>query len=91
MTKENLRTLRRSLDITQDELAKMSGVSLATVNRAEKSGDVLHKTMTKLFNTLKTHYDNCNNNSKYNYFIGDLSTTAMGLAKEEGEKEAHQQ
>jgi transcriptional regulator with XRE-family HTH domain len=90
MTKENLRALRRSLDITQDELAKMSGVSLATVNRAEKSGDVLHKTMTKLFNTLKTHYDSCNNNSKYNYLIGDFSSTTMGLTKEEREKKPHQ-
>jgi len=89
MTKEKLRALRRSLDITQEGLAKMSGVSLATVNRAEKSGDVLHKTMTKLFNTLKTHYDNCNNNSKYNYFVGDLHPSAMGVTKEE-KKEAHQ-
>ncbi len=88
MTKEKLRALRRSLDITQDELAKMSGVSLATVNRAEKSGDVLHKTMTKLFNTLKTHYDSCNNNNKHNYFIGNLHSSSMGLAQE-GEEEAH--
>jgi transcriptional regulator with XRE-family HTH domain len=83
MTKENLRTLRRSLDITQDELAKMSGVSLATVNRAEKSGDVLHKTMTKLFNTLKTEYDSRNNNSNIDNIIGDITTKAMGLTQED--------
>jgi len=83
MTKENLRTLRRSLDITQDELAKMSGVSLATVNRAEKSGDVLHKTMTKLFNTLKTEYDSRNHNSNIDYIIGDITTNAMGLTQED--------
>lgn len=75
MTKENLRTLRRSLDITQEELAKMSGVSLATVNRAEKSGDVLHKTMTKLFNTLKLVYDSRNNNSSIDYHIGNITTS----------------
>jgi transcriptional regulator with XRE-family HTH domain len=77
MTKENLRALRRSLDITQEELAKLSGVSLATVNRAEKSGDVLHKTMTKLFNTLKLVYDSRNNNSAINYHIGNISTSEI--------------
>ena len=77
MTKENLRTLRRSLDITQEELAKLSGVSLATVNRAEKSGDVLHKTMTKLFNTLKLIYDSRNNNSSIDYLIGNISTSEI--------------
>ena len=77
MTKENLRTLRRSLDITQEELAKMSGVSLATVNRAEKSGDVLHKTMTKLFNTLKLIYDSRNNNSSIDYLIGNISANEI--------------
>jgi transcriptional regulator with XRE-family HTH domain len=77
MTKENLRALRRSLDITQEELAKLSGVSLATVNRAEKSGDVLHKTMTKLFNTLKLIYDTRNNNSSIDYHIGNISANQI--------------
>jgi len=77
MTKENLRQLRRSLDITQSELAEMSGVSLATVNRAEKSGDVLHKTMTKLFNTLKLQYDTRTNNSNIDYIISDFHTSTM--------------
>jgi transcriptional regulator with XRE-family HTH domain len=77
MTKENLRALRRSLDITQYELAKMSGVSLATVNRAEKSGDVLHKTMTKLFNTLKLVYDSRNHNSTIDYLIGNISASEI--------------
>lgn len=82
MTKEKLRALRRSLDITQDELAKMSGVSLATVNRAEKSGDVLHKTMTKLFNTLKLVYDSRNHNSNIDYIISDITPSTMGLTQE---------
>lgn len=82
MTKEKLRALRRSLDITQDELAKMSGVSLATVNRAEKSGDVLHKTMTKLFNTLKLVYDSRNHNSNIDHIISDITPSTMGLTKE---------
>jgi len=77
MTKENLRQLRRSLDITQSELAEMSGVSLATVNRAEKSGDVLHKTMTKLFNTLKLQYDTRNHSSNIDYIISDFHTSTM--------------
>ena len=82
MTKEKLRALRRSLDITQDELAKMSGVSLATVNRAEKIGDVLHKTMTKLFNTLKLVYDSRNHNSNIDYIISDITPSTMGLTQE---------
>jgi transcriptional regulator with XRE-family HTH domain len=77
MTKENLRHLRRSLDITQSELAEMSGVSLATVNRAEKSGDVLHKTMTKLFTTLKLQYDTRTHNSNIDYIISDFHTSTM--------------
>jgi transcriptional regulator with XRE-family HTH domain len=82
MTKENLRALRRSLDITQEELARMTGVSLATVNRAEKSGDVLHKTMTKLFNTLKLVYDSRNHNSNIDYIISDISSKKIGHTKE---------
>jgi predicted transcriptional regulator len=78
MTKENLRALRRSLDITQDELARMTGVSLATVNRAEKSGDVLHKTMTKLFTTLKLVYDSRNHNNNIDYIISDINPIKMG-------------
>jgi transcriptional regulator with XRE-family HTH domain len=77
MTKENLRHLRRSLDITQSELAEISGVSLATVNRAEKSGDVLHKTMTKLFNSLKLQYDTRNHNSNIDYIISDFNSSTM--------------
>jgi transcriptional regulator with XRE-family HTH domain len=82
MTKENLRALRRSLDITQDELARMTGVSLATVNRAEKSGDVLHKTMTKLFNTLKLVYDSRNHNNNIDYIISDINPIKMGHNQE---------
>jgi transcriptional regulator with XRE-family HTH domain len=82
MTKENLRALRRSLDITQDELARMTGVSLATVNRAEKSGDVLHKTMTKLFNTLKFVYDSRNHNNNIDYIISDINPIKMGHKQE---------
>jgi predicted transcriptional regulator len=53
MTKEELRKTRRSKDITQEKLAELSGISLATINRAEKSGKVRLCTMQKLFQTLE--------------------------------------
>jgi transcriptional regulator with XRE-family HTH domain len=53
MTKEELRKTRRAKDVTQEKLAELSGVSLATVNRAEKTGKVYLKTMQKLFQVLE--------------------------------------
>jgi DNA-binding transcriptional regulator YiaG len=53
MTKEELRKTRRSKEVTQEKLAEMSGISLATVNRAEKTGKVYLKTMQKLFKVLE--------------------------------------
>ena len=52
MTKEQLRKIRRAKDVTQEKLASISGISLATINRAEKTGKVRLETMQKLFNTL---------------------------------------
>ena len=52
MTKEQLRKERRTKDVTQVQLATMSGISLATVNRAEKTGKVRLETMQKLFQIL---------------------------------------
>lgn len=52
MTKENLRKIRRSKDVTQEKLASISGISLATINRAEKTGKVRLQTMQKLFEIL---------------------------------------
>ena len=52
MTKEELRKIRRSKDVTQEKLAVISGISLATINRAEKTGKVRLETMQKLFYTL---------------------------------------
>lgn len=52
MTKEQLRQLRRSKDVTQKQLSERSGVSLCTVNRAEKTGKVRLETMQKLFAVL---------------------------------------
>jgi len=54
MTKEELRKLRRSKEVTQEKLAELSKISLATVNRAEKNGKVRLKTMQKLFEILET-------------------------------------
>lgn len=52
MTKEQLRKTRRSKEVTQVQLSTLSGISLATVNRAEKTGKVRLETMHKLFHTL---------------------------------------
>lgn len=52
MTKEQLRKIRRAKDVTQEKLASISGISLATINRAEKTGKVRLETMQKLFHTL---------------------------------------
>ena len=53
MTNLELRKLRRSKDVTQEKLAEISGISLATVNRAEKTGKVRLSTMQKLFQVLE--------------------------------------
>jgi predicted transcriptional regulator len=52
MTKEELRKTRRSKEVTQVQLAELSGISLATINRAEKTGKVRLQTMQLLFETL---------------------------------------
>ncbi len=52
MTKEELRKTRRSKEVTQVQLSELSGISLATVNRAEKTGKVRLETMQKLFQIL---------------------------------------
>jgi DNA-binding transcriptional regulator YiaG len=53
MTNKELRKLRRDKEVTQVKLAEMSGISRATVNRAEKTGKVYLKTMQKLFQVLQ--------------------------------------
>jgi DNA-binding transcriptional regulator YiaG len=53
MTNKELRKLRRDKEVTQVKLAEMSGISLATVNRAEKTGKVRLSTMQKLFQILE--------------------------------------
>jgi len=53
LTKEELRKTRRAKEVTQVKLAELSGISLATVNRAEKTGKVYLKTMQKLFQVLE--------------------------------------
>jgi predicted transcriptional regulator len=53
MTKQELRKLRREKEVTQAKLAELSQISLATINRAEKSGKVRLKTMQKLFEILQ--------------------------------------
>lgn len=53
MTSKELRRLRRAKEVTQEKLAELSGISLATVNRAEKTGKVRLSTMQKLFQILE--------------------------------------
>ncbi len=53
MTNKDLRRLRRIKEVTQEKLAEISGISLATVNRAEKTGKVRLSTMQKLFQILE--------------------------------------
>jgi len=53
MSSKMLRKLRREKEVTQEKLAELSGISLATVNRAEKTGKVRLSTMQKLFQVLE--------------------------------------
>ena len=53
MSSKMLRKLRRDKEVTQEKLAELSGISLATVNRAEKTGKVRLSTMQKLFQVLE--------------------------------------
>lgn len=50
----NLRAVRRQMDITQDELAKKSGVSRATISYLESgvATDAAVSTLTKLASAL---------------------------------------
>jgi transcriptional regulator with XRE-family HTH domain len=52
--KEALIKLRKEKGLTQKELAEISGVSLPTVNRAEKQGVKL-KTYEVLFEAINKH------------------------------------
>lgn len=46
------RLLRISLDITQNDLSQMTGVSLATIKRFENGSDIKVSTLSKLLSQL---------------------------------------
>lgn len=52
--KEQLKKARTDARLTQQELAKISGISLVTINRAERKSVKL-KTYDQLFKTIADH------------------------------------
>lgn len=52
--KEQLKKARQDAGLTQMELAKISGISLVTINRAERK-TVKLKTYNQLFQALQQH------------------------------------
>jgi len=50
---ENIKQLRQEKGITQEALAKMTGLSFVTINRAEKTGKMRLSTYMKIINSLK--------------------------------------
>lgn len=52
--KEQLKKARTDAQLTQQELSKISGISLVTINRAERKSVKL-KTYDQLFKTIADH------------------------------------
>ena len=50
---ENLKELRKAKGITQEHLAKLTGLSFVTINRAEKTGKMRLSTYLKIITELK--------------------------------------
>ena len=59
MIKTDLRRIRRARDLTMQELARMSGVSLATINNIEsgRASNITASTAIKLVNALNCSLD----------------------------------
>ena len=51
---ENFKELRLQKGITQEALAKLTGLSFVTINRAEKTGKMRLSTYFKIINALKS-------------------------------------
>jgi transcriptional regulator with XRE-family HTH domain len=50
---ESIKELRQQKGITQEALAKLTGLSFVTINRAEKTGKMRLSTYQKIVNALK--------------------------------------
>jgi transcriptional regulator with XRE-family HTH domain len=50
---ETIKELRKSKNITQEALAKLTGLSFVTINRAEKTGKMRLSTYSKIVIALK--------------------------------------
>jgi transcriptional regulator with XRE-family HTH domain len=51
---DNIKELRLQKGLTQEQLAKITGLSFVTINRAEKTGKMRLSTYIKIINTLKS-------------------------------------
>jgi transcriptional regulator with XRE-family HTH domain len=52
---ESIKELRKEKNVTQEALAKMTGLSFVTINRAEKTGKMRLSTYQKIVNALKNN------------------------------------
>jgi transcriptional regulator with XRE-family HTH domain len=52
---EAIKDLRKEKKITQEQLAKITGLSFVTINRAEKTGKMRLSTYQKIVNALKNN------------------------------------
>ena len=50
---ENLKELRKAKGLTQENLAKLTGLSFVTINRAEKTGKMRLSTYQRIVTELK--------------------------------------
>jgi transcriptional regulator with XRE-family HTH domain len=52
---ETIKELRKQKGLTQETLAKITGLSFVTINRAEKTGKMRLSTYQKIISALKTN------------------------------------
>lgn len=53
MEKKSIKDLRKEKNLSQEKLARLSGVTTATINRAEKTGKIRLETYLKIINALQ--------------------------------------
>lgn len=56
MTPERIKTLRRAMELTQEQLANLLGVTFSTVNRWEAGKTTPHLTTRRLLGNLERKY-----------------------------------
>jgi transcriptional regulator with XRE-family HTH domain len=52
---DNIKELRLQKGLTQENVAKLTGLSFVTINRAEKTGKMRLSTYQKIINALKNN------------------------------------